>query len=132
MSHAQIHRLNDQQSQQHNEALIKLTVLLYQIDGIVTLTEQDYFQELVDNMPWHSGISKEAFINDAIHQARAAIDSLKAPDFIRALSDELNIDAAKTLEVAMAITKADGERSEEEVELLALLANRVLAKGLVA
>jgi ABC-type branched-subunit amino acid transport system ATPase component len=132
MSNEQVHRLDNQQSQLHNEALIKLTVLLYQIDGKVTLTEQDYFQELVDSMQWHSGISKEAYINDAIHQAREAIDSLSAPDFIRSLSEELNYDAARSLEVAMAITKVDGERSEEEVELLALLANRVLARGLVA
>jgi hypothetical protein len=55
-----------------------------------------------------------------------------APEFIRSLSDELNIDAARSLEVAMAITKVDGVRSEKEVELLALLANRVLARGLVA
>jgi ABC-type branched-subunit amino acid transport system ATPase component len=132
MSNEQVDRLDNQQSQLHNEALIKLTVLLYQIDGKVTLTEQDYFQELVDGMQWHSGISKEAYINEAIHQAREAIDSLSAPDFIRSLSEELNYDAARTLEVAMAITKVDGERSEEEVELLALLANRVLARGLVA
>ena len=129
---SQVHRLEEQQYQQHNEALIKLTVLLYQIDGKITLSEQDYFDNLVNEMSWHSGISKEAFINDAIHQAREAIDGFAAPEFIRSLSDELNIDAARTLEVAMAITKADGERSEEEVELLALLANRVLARGLVA
>lgn len=132
MSNAHVHRLDGQQSQLHNEALIRLTVLLYQIDGKVTLTEQDYFDELVNTMEWRSGISKEAFINDSIHQAREAIDSMAAADFIRGLSEELNIDAARTLEVAMAITKVDGERSEEEVELLALLANRVLAKGLVA
>ncbi|MFB0912832.1 MAG: TerB family tellurite resistance protein, partial [Glaciecola sp.] len=110
----------------------KLTVLLYQIDGKVTLTEQDYFDELLQEMSWHSGISKEAYVNAAIYQAREAIDASTAADFIRSLSDELNIDAARSLEVAMAITKVDGIRSEKEVELLALLANRVLAKGLVA
>lgn len=126
------HRLDTRQHQLHNQALIQLTVLLYQIDGVVTLTEQDYFDELLQGMPWHSGISKEAFVNDAIHQAREAIDGMAAPDYVRSLSEELNIDAARSLEVAMAITKVDGERSEKEVELLALLANRVLAKGLVA
>lgn len=129
---SELHRLDTRQHQLHNEALIKLTVLLYQIDGKVTLTEQDYFDELLQEMSWHSGISKEAYVNDAIHQAREAIDSVAAPDFIRSLSDELNLDAARSLEVAMAITKVDGVRSEKEVELLALLANRVLARGLVA
>lgn len=129
---AELHRLDTRQHQLHNQALIKLTVLLYQIDGKVTLSEQDYLEELVKGMAWHSGISKDAFISDAIHQAREAIDSVSAADYIRSLSDELNFDAARSLEVAMAITKVDGERSEKEVELLALLANRVLAKGLVA
>lgn len=118
--------------QTHNEALIKLSVLLYQIDGKVTLSEQDYFEELVEKMDWFSGISKPAYINEAIHQARQAIDGREAPEFIRALSDALNLDAARSLEVAMEITKVDGERTEDEVELLALLANRVLARGLVA
>ena len=129
---SELNRLDIGQLQLHNEALIKLTVLLYQIDGKVTLTEQDYFDQLLQEMSWHSGISKEAYVNDAIHQAREAIDASTATDFIRSLSDELNIDAARSLEVAMDITKVDGIRSEREVELLALLANRVLAKGLVA
>ncbi len=129
---SELNRLDTGQLQLHNEALIKLTVLLYQIDGKVTLTEQDYFDEVLQEMSWHSGISKEAYVNDDIHQAREAIDTSAAADFIRSLSDGLNIDAARSLEVAMVITKVDGIRSEKEVELLSLLANRVLAKGLVA
>ncbi|MFT5541616.1 MAG: tellurite resistance protein [Glaciecola sp.] len=129
---SELSRLDTRQHQLHNQALIQITVLLYQIDGKVTLTEQDYLDELLQDMAWHSGISKDAFVTDVIHQAREAIDGGTAPDYIRSLSDELNIDAARSLEVAMAITKVDGERSEKEVELLALLANRVLARGLVA
>ena len=129
---SELSRLDTRQHQLHNQALIQITVLLYQIDGKVTLTEQDYLDELLQDMTWHSGISKDAFVTDVIHQAREAIDGGTAPDYIRSLSDELNIDAARSLEVAMAITKVDGERSEKEVELLALLANRVLARGLVA
>ena len=119
-------------TQEFNEALIKLSVLLYQIDGKVSLSETDYFDAMVEALDWHSGISKPAFINDAIHQARAAIDRGEAADYVRSMADSLNIDPARTLEVAMEITKVDGERSEDEVELLALLANRVLARGLVA
>lgn len=118
--------------QDFNEALIKLSVLLYQIDGKVTLTELDYFDELVEKLHWHSGISKPAFINDAIHKARQAIDAGEPQDYIRSLADGLNIDPARALEVAMDITNVDGKRSEEEIELLALLSNRVLARGLAA
>lgn len=129
---SQLRPLNTQQHQQHNQALIQLTVLLYQIDGKVTLSEQDYLEELLHEMTWHSGISKDAFVSDAIYLAREAIDGERSPDYLRSLSNELNIDAARSLEVAMEVTKVDGERSEKEVELLALLANRVLAKGLAA
>ncbi|MDT0595965.1 TerB family tellurite resistance protein [Glaciecola petra] len=119
-------------AQNFNEDLIKLAVLLYQIDGKVTLSEQDYFESLVNNMDWHNGVSLEAFINDAIHQSRLAIDQYETKEFLFSLSAGLNHDPATALEMAMAITQVDGNRSEDELELLSLLSNRVLAKGLVA
>jgi tellurite resistance protein len=114
-----------------NEAVIKLLVLLYQIDGKVTLTEQDLFDEIIATLNWHSGVSISAFINGAIHQARVAIDQLKAREYLFKLGTGLNYNPAQALEYAMDITKIDGKRSEEEIELLALLSNRVLARGLV-
>lgn len=118
--------------QEQNQALIKMMVLLYQIDGKVTLTEQDYVTEVIEQMEWSSGISKEAYLNESIHLARQAIDTQRSEEFLRELSNELNIDAAKSLDIAMAITNIDGKRSDEELELLSLLSNRILAKGLVA
>ena len=112
-----------------NEDLIKLAVLLYQIDGKVTLTELDYFDELVNSLNWRSGVSLDAFVNDTIHQARVAIDSDHAREFLFSLGNGLNVDPAKALETAMNITEVDGFRCDEELELLSLLSNRVLAKG---
>ncbi|MFC4701998.1 TerB family tellurite resistance protein [Glaciecola siphonariae] len=119
-------------SQQFNEALVRMMVLFYQIDGKITLTEQDYFEKVTDSLDWRSGVVLPAFINQAIHDAREAISSGQAREFLRKLGNDLNIDAAKSFEVAMDITAADGKRSDEELELLSLLSNRVLAKGLVA
>lgn len=121
--------ISDEQS--FNEALIKLLVLLYQIDGKVTLTEQDLFDEIISTLTWHSGVSISAFVNDAIHQARVAIDQRESREFLFKLATGLNFNPAQVLEYAMDITEIDGKRSEEEVELLALLSNRVLARGLV-
>ena len=118
--------------QEQNQALIKMMVLLYQIDGKVTLTEQDYVTKVLEQMEWSSGISKEAYLNESIHLARQAIDADRSEEFLRQLSNELNIDAARSLDIAMDITNIDGKRSEEELELLSLLSNRILAKGLVA
>lgn len=119
-------------SQSFNEALVRMTVLFYQIDGKVTLTEQDYFDSLTQSLEWRSGIVLSAFISQAIHEARQAISSGNAKEYLRALGTDLNIDAARALEVAMDITAVDGKRSDDELELLSLLSNRVLAKGLVA
>ena len=51
---------------------------------------------------------------------------------MRSLKDDLAFDAEKTLEVAMAITGVDGERSEAETELLSVLTHKLLAKALIA
>ncbi|MDP5032099.1 MAG: TerB family tellurite resistance protein [Paraglaciecola sp.] len=123
-------QLTEQQG--FNEALIKLSVLLYQVDGKVSLSEQDYLDHVIDELDWGSTISKSAFLTDAIFRAREAVDNDDCQGFIRKLSDDLNQNANKTLEVAMTLTGIDGERSEREVELLAFLTNRVLAKSLMA
>lgn len=117
--------------QDFNEAIIKLLVLLYQIDAKVTLTEQDYFDEIIQGLNWHSGVSVSAFVTDAIHQARVAIDQRQSREFLFSLASALQYDPAQALEYAMDITEVDGKRSEDEVELLAILSNRILAKGLV-
>ncbi|MDO6567065.1 TerB family tellurite resistance protein [Alteromonas sp. 1_MG-2023] len=120
------------QQQSFNQALIKLSVLLYQIDGVVTLSEQDYLNSMVEELDWQSPICREAFLNDTIYQTRQAIDTGDELEFMRALKDDLAFDAYKTLEVAMAITGVDGERSDAETELLSVLTHKLLAKALVA
>ncbi|CAA0275458.1 conserved hypothetical protein [Alteromonas alvinellae] len=123
-------QLSEQQS--FNQALIKLSVLLYQVDGMVTLSEQDYLNAMVESLDWQSPICREAFLNDTIYQTRKAIDTGDTITFLRSLKHDLSFDAEKTLEVAMAITGVDGERSEEETELLSLLTHKLLAKALVS
>lgn len=123
---------NAAKEQMFNQALIKLLVLLYQIDGKITLTELDFFDSLVTKMKWRSGVSISAFVNDAIHKSRLAIDQNKAREFLFSLGGHLNHKPAEALEYAMQISAVDGKRCENELELLALLSNRVLARGLVA
>ena len=123
-------QLSEEQS--FNQALIKLSVLLYQVDGMVTLTEQDYLNAMVESLDWQSPICREAFLNDTIYQARKAIDTGDTVTFLKSLKNDLSFNAEKTLEVAMAITGVDGERSEEETELLSLLTHKLLAKALTS
>ncbi|MDM7861884.1 TerB family tellurite resistance protein [Alteromonas sp. ASW11-36] len=123
-------QLTEQQG--FNEALIQLSVLLYQIDGKVSLSEQDYVEQVMESLDWGSTICKEAFLNNAIHRARQAVDNNDCRAFMQELGEDLNQDAGKALDVAMELTAIDGERSEEETELLAYLTNRILAKSLTA
>jgi tellurite resistance protein len=116
--------------QRYNQALIKLAVLLYQVDGRITLSEQDYLDEVLSTLSWQSPISMTAFCNEAIHAAREAVDNREHLDFIRDLADDLNFDANRVVEVAMTITGVDGERSEHETEILHFLTHKVLAKEL--
>jgi tellurite resistance protein len=118
--------------QRYNQALIKLAVLLYQVDGKITLSEQDYLDEVLNTLSWQSPISMTAFCNEAIHAAREAVDNREHLDFIRDLADDLNFDANRVVEVAMTITGVDGERSEHETEILHFLTHKVLAKELTA
>ncbi|MEN8771655.1 MAG: TerB family tellurite resistance protein, partial [Glaciecola sp.] len=112
-------------NQRFNEALIKTAVLLYQVDGLVSLTEQDYLEEVIDDLNWQSPICKDAFLTQAIHEARVANDAGDALAFLKYQADELNFDAAKVVEVAMGITGVDGERSEHETELLHYLTHKL-------
>ena len=77
------------QQQTFNQALIKLSVLLYQVDGMVTLSEQDYLNSMVEELDWQSPICREAFLNDTIYQTRQAIDTGDELEFMRSLKDDL-------------------------------------------
>lgn len=119
------------EQQMYNEALIQLVVLLYQIDGRVSLSEQDYLEELMEGMSWQSPISRQARLNAIISETRQCIERQQHVELLQTLKPILNMDANKTLEVAMAITAVDGERSEPETELLALLTHKILSKALL-
>ncbi len=116
--------------QQYQEALIKMAVLFYQVDGKITLTEQDYLDELLESLDWDSPISRDAFMNDVIYQTRTAIDAGEATDVLKSLQPQLVKDANRAVEVATVMTGVDGERSDEETELLSLLTHKLLAKAL--
>ena len=116
--------------QPYQEALIKMAVLFYQVDGKITLTEQDYLDELLESLDWDSPISRDAFMNDVIYHTRTAIDAGEATDVLKSLQPLLVKDANRAVEVATVMTGVDGERSDEETELLSLLTHKLLAKAL--
>ncbi|MEM0909509.1 MAG: TerB family tellurite resistance protein [Pseudomonadota bacterium] len=117
--------------QNYQEAVIKMMVLLYQVDGKVTLTELEFFDPTISEFDWQSGISIEAFVNHVIHEVRQAIDCGDSFGYLKSLRSALNHDSDSAFDIALKLTASDGRRGDDEKELLALLSNKVLAKGLV-
>ena len=81
-------------NQGFNEALFKTGVLLDQVYGMVSLTEQDYLEEVIDDLKWQSPICRDAFLTQAIHEARVANDAGDAMGFLKSQSDDIVIDEA--------------------------------------
>ena len=117
--------------QKFNEALLKLCMLMYRIDGKITLSEQDYYQAINNNIYWHGEQDLEEFERQAIHEVRNAVELGEVKSFILTLKDALNFDGKKALAVAQGISFIDGEIAEEEQEILDYLQFRVLAKSLI-
>ncbi len=69
-------------------------------------------------------------MNDVIYHTRTAIDAGEATDVLKSLQPQLVKDANRAVEVATVMTGVDGERSDEETELLSLLTHKLLAKAL--
>ncbi|MFC3093285.1 TerB family tellurite resistance protein [Alteromonas sediminis] len=118
------------QLQHFNQALIQMSVLLYQVDRKVTLTEQEALDSLVESLDWQSPISCEAFKTEAIFQARKALDVGEGRAMLKNLKDDLMYDPDTAMEVAYMITGVDGERSDDEAEMLHFLTHKLLAKAL--
>ena len=118
--------------QQFNEALMKLCILLYQSDGKITLSEQDYFDALAAKIRWQGEEDLEDFQSQSIHEVRDVISSHEQVTFINGLKKALSYDARRAFAVAQGIAHIDGEVTDEEQDILDYLENRVLAKELRA
>lgn len=116
--------------QQFNEALLKLCMLIYRIDGKITLSEQDYYQALYSNINWQGEEDLEEFQRQSIHEVRNVVDDGEIKSYLLSLKDALSFNAKKAITVAQGISHIDGEIAEEEQEILDYLQNRVLAKAL--
>ncbi len=117
--------------QNFHEAMIRMMILLYQVDGKVTLTELEFFDKTINDFNWQSGISLAAFVNQVIYEVRQAIDAAHESHYLKSLGSALNYDSGKAFDVALKLTAVDGRRGDQEKELLALLSNKILAKGLI-
>ena len=116
--------------QEFNEALLKLCMLIYRIDGKITLSEQDYYQAIHNNIHWCGEQDLEEFERQSIHEVRNAVDLGEVKSFISTLKDALCFDGKKAMAVAQTMSSVDGEVAEEEQEILDYLQFRILAKSI--
>ncbi|MEP4890783.1 MAG: TerB family tellurite resistance protein [Aliiglaciecola sp.] len=116
--------------QSFNEALLKLCMLLYRIDGKITLSEQDYYDSIYRHINWQGEDDLEEFQRQSIHQVRDAVENGEAKQFVMSLKDHLSFNAKKALAIAQGICLIDGDIAEQEQEILDYLKFRVLAKYL--
>ncbi|GAC16271.1 tellurite resistance TerB family protein [Aliiglaciecola lipolytica] len=116
--------------QNFNEALLKLCMLLYRIDGKITLSEQDYYDSVYRHIHWQGEDDLEEFQRQSIHQVRDVVENCDPKEFVMSLKDDLSFNAKKAYAVAQGICHIDGELAEQEQEILEYLKNRVLAKSL--
>jgi tellurite resistance protein len=118
------------QQQNFNEALISLCILLYQIDGRISYSEQEYLSAVEQHFDWQSVESIEDFHARTIHKVRAVIAEQRVAQFLRELKEPLSHNAKKAMAVAQGLAFVDGELADEERDILSQLENRLLAKAL--
>ena len=106
--------------QKQSESLLAICTLAYQIDGKLSLEEQEVIDDLILRIPWHSTTRVETFHSKVISDARRAIDTDEVEKFILDHAGPLRGNW-KVLEVIRELSASDGEVSDSEAELLTLL-----------
>lgn len=112
--------------QAFNEALLKLAIMMYRIDGKIRLNEQELVDELADGLTWDGVNSITAVQNQAMADVRDAIRTDKTEAYLATLKDALMFDKAKALDIAQQIMQSDGEEALKERRLYDYLRQQLL------
>jgi len=110
-------------TQPQREALLDLLVLSIFADTHVSLTEEETLQARIQGMGWESEKPREIHFLNAMHRARAAIDSAEATDlFVAVRASQFSTPASRlaALEAIRSVVASDGH-GEHESSFLALL-----------
>jgi hypothetical protein len=112
--------------QAFNEALLKLAIMMYRIDGKIRLNEQELVDELADGLTWDGINSITAVQSQAMADVRDAIRTDKTEAYLATLKDALMFDKAKALDIAQQIMQSDGEEALKERRLYDYLRQQLL------
>lgn len=107
--------------QDFNEALLKLAILMYRIDGKIRLNEQELVDEIGDNLNWDGVNSITAIQSQALADVRQAISSNQVEAYLTNLKPALQFDKQQALDTARQIMQSDGEEAQQERRLYDML-----------
>lgn len=106
-----------QSNQKQNEALVDLIYLLMFSDKSVQLSEQDFIQSCLADIPWSSGVSLEFYLQSLIPKVRQAVADSGAQTALLASIQERVTDPAlrqQALSTLTQLAQADGTVAAEE------------------
>jgi len=114
--------------QQEREAIIDLLNLLCHIDGKIKLREQDYIDQFVENIDWHSGTAKETFLAMSVSRARAAVEGNHVDEFIDNIAARIPDKHYKqqAMNMAEAIALSDETMNSKEARILGHLKDKLV------
>ncbi|WP_213997661.1 TerB family tellurite resistance protein [Arsukibacterium sp.] len=107
--------------QDFNEALLKLAILMYRIDGKIRLNEQELVDEIGDKLDWDGVNSITAVQSQAMADIRQAISSNQVEAYLTTLKPALQFDKQQALDTARQIMQSDGEEAQQERRLYDML-----------
>ncbi|MDX1678555.1 hypothetical protein [Arsukibacterium sp.] len=113
--------------QDFNEALLKMAILMYRIDGKIRLNEQELLDGMTDSLDWSGANSITAVQNQATADARQAISSNQVEGYLANLKPALLFDKQKALDTARELMQSDGEEAGEERKLYDQLLHLLMA-----
>ena len=104
--------------QDKSEAIIALMTLLYQVDGKVKMQEQETFDRMLSELPWHNtGVSKEAFHRGQVSKSLHALENNSIAGYLHEFVPALNSDG-NVLAMFRDLAKADGDLDPREAEII--------------
>lgn len=108
------------EDQLQRQALLELIVLFVHIDGVVTEEETRFMHQWVADIPWSGEVDRDVYLSETEEKVENAILLGEVDDYIahraRQLIDQSIKDQA--LELAEAISHADGELAEQEAKAI--------------
>ena len=112
--------------QRFNEALLKLAILMYRVDGKIRLNEQELVDDIADCLDWSGVNSITAVQSQAMADVRQAISANKVEAYVIGLKNDLMFNKQLALDTAKQIMQSDGEEAIQERRLYDMLRQSVL------